>query len=557
MTTQTNSKPLFSGEPFEQIIAILIATVTIMAALVGYLQVDANARNKEALRQAQAYAIEAVSLKASGEVESSAWVDLWRLWEELNSLAVVADEFDDPQAAERFRAVSSRVAQLSPVLSPPYFNPASDEAPNQAAFEADAYLVETTALSERFTKAFIIADVWNNKGDSYTAHLTLLAVTLFFFGISVTLAGRTRWIFVITGLVFTAITLVWVLIVYFGPVPDLPDEAIQAYARGVGWEHQDNLEQAIESFNQALALAPDYTNALKERGYAYFDAGQYDKATLDLETLLAAGQADSGVLSSLSWLYYIQGRFDDSSRLAQIGIEQYPANLFHQLDLGLTQLAAGNAEAAQAAYTAASNKAIQEVANARAAGQEPSVSLWAQLEEASVDLDTLAVCLNEQECGPETPAFDLMTNADGNQAAELSKQLRTLSIALEYTSQPPGPAPQAKIDFFEFALPIYDDAGEVADYEVGDVFPADSYEVAVLFPYEGMQDGQTVIWKVFYEGIEDPGLRLVETWSLGQAGEAEFILSYGPFYTFTPGNFWVEMYVDSHLVQEGGFTIEE
>jgi hypothetical protein len=46
MTTQTNSKPLFSGEPFEQIIAILIATVTIMAALVGYLQVDANARNK-------------------------------------------------------------------------------------------------------------------------------------------------------------------------------------------------------------------------------------------------------------------------------------------------------------------------------------------------------------------------------------------------------------------------------------------------------------------------------------------------------------------------------
>ena len=70
-----------------------------------------------------------------------------------------------------------------------------------------------------------------------------------------------------------------------------------------------------------------------------------------------------------------------------------------------------------------------------------------------------------------------------------------------------------------------------------------------------MEDGQNVVYKVYYNFAEDPALRLVEEWSLGESGEAEFTLSYGELYTFPPGDYWVEMYVDSHLVQEGGFTV--
>jgi len=84
-------------------------------------------------------------------------------------------------------------------------------------------------------------------------------------------------------------------------------------------------------------------------------------------------------------------------------------------------------------------------------------------------------------------------------------------------------------------------------------FPYDTASVVVYFDYEGMADGQEVVWKVYVNGSEDLSLRGVETWALGPAGQAEKSFS---FVFAQGGEYQVELYVEGHLVQRGAFVIE-
>jgi hypothetical protein len=74
-----------------------------------------------------------------------------------------------------------------------------------------------------------------------------------------------------------------------------------------------------------------------------------------------------------------------------------------------------------------------------------------------------------------------------------------------------------------------------------------------------MQDGQEVVFKMYIDGEEDPSWRFVDAWTLGPDGSAEIPLSlaYSNTAVFEPGEYTVEMYVDSHLAQRGTFYVEE
>jgi hypothetical protein len=76
-----------------------------------------------------------------------------------------------------------------------------------------------------------------------------------------------------------------------------------------------------------------------------------------------------------------------------------------------------------------------------------------------------------------------------------------------------------------------------------------------------MRDGQQVVWKVYVDGVEYPEYRTVSTWEEGPSGEASQPLTddfaYGSTYSFDPGEYTVEMYVDSQLTQRGSFVVEE
>ncbi len=575
-------QPLFVGNVFEQLIMVVIALVTIIAAVAAYLEADAGARSDEALISAHTWLLQSVGVKNRGEQEVGyALSDAYRQWLELDSLAFLAEQNGDGESAARYRTMRDQLGTLSPLLSERYFDATSDSFPDVKGFESDTYLVEVTTLTERFANAALISDAWGEKGDAYVNHLTLLAVALFLYGLATTALRRLKWYFVSTGSVLGAVTLVWMMVVLVTPIEALPDEAIVAYADGVGLAYQDKHEEAITAFASALELAPDYANAYYERGKAYFALQHYELAAADYESAISAGREDVNVPWNLGWTYYLAGDLEQSIAMTEQALGIDPEQVALLFNLGLAQLATGNVEAAQEQYSQATALATQQVSEAREAGQEPPATLWWYLSASSIDLDHLLNCLYEQVC-EGTPPSDRIASTDHlpEVANELNKQLKSLTTALEYTGEVPPDAVAATISTFDVVQAVYDDSGQVVAYnplqsqttvrgagvfeDEGDLAEVDltrsqnglTGELFIDFDYSNIEAGQLIVVKVYVDGRESPGLRLVEEWALEAQGQAILPLTPGGSYTLPPGEYQIEIYVDAHLVQQGEFTIE-
>jgi tetratricopeptide (TPR) repeat protein len=531
--------------------------------VIGFLQNDASTKDDRANRQAQEYAFRAMGQRISGAARAGYdRGDAFRNWSELNTLALAAENGGDPAAARRYLAVAERLIQLSPLLSEAYFDPETGEA-NIAKYEADSYLVNVTGLAERSATWFAVKQAWDEKANTYVVHLTILAVSLFLLGLATTISGRSRWIFVIAGLIIALIATVWGAMVYLEPVRRLPDAAIDAFAQGVGFSHQGDYTKAMAAFDQALAQAPDYANAQFERGTVYYSLGDYQAAVTDFEAARMSGRDDASVAWNLAWLYYLQGRFDESIQTNRRTLEKDPGLLEAHFDLALAQLVSGQIDAARAEYAQTLIQAAEQVAQAKAAGQQPPASLWWSLDEAAASLDGLLDRIDgfEESWWSETPPLEKISRPEEVYAAaqEILAQIKGTSLALEYTGSPQTGDLTAQVTPFTFAQAEYDEEGNFVDYSPTDSFPVGTDEVLIVFDYEGMQDGQEVVLKVYYNGEEDISWRTVEAWSLGTAGTAEFPLSYAysNVYTLASGEYLVEMYVDTHLAQRGYFVIEE
>ncbi len=168
---------------------------------------------------------------------------------------------------------------------------------------------------------------------------------------------------------------------------------------------------------------------------------------------------------------------------------------------------------------------------------------------------------NQQKPWTEAPPLEAITNQTSVQAVaqDMAKQIRNLTVALEYTGQASSGIVTAQVSPFQFGQSSYDDDGNFVDYDLAESFPYGTDEVLVIFDYQGIRDGQETIWKIYWDGVEDPSFRLIEEWSLGPRGSAEKPISYAysNVFIFTPGEYTVELYVEARLLQRGGFTIEE
>ncbi|HLF26593.1 MAG TPA: tetratricopeptide repeat protein [Anaerolineae bacterium] len=565
LNSNSNAQPASSSgdDRFKQIVAVLIASVTVLAAIVTYLQTSAGAQAAQASRDAQRFAIQAMGRKTSGQAQVSYdWQGAYQSWSELDDLARSADAVRDEPAAERYRAVRDRIAELSQLLDTRYFDPDSGAWPDVAAYESDTYWVNTTELSERYAAAAARQNAWSDRANVHIVQLTLLAVSLALFGLSTTLSSRSQRLFIGAGVGIVVVTLLWLLITLIQPIPDLPDQAIQAYAHGVGLAHQSRAEDAIEAFDTALAATPDYPNALYERGNAYYSLANYEDAARDYEAAAAAGRDDTNVGWNLGWTYYLLGRFEEAKRVNQHVLEMDPSLIGVRLNLALARLAAGENAAAKDDYTAAMETATQIVATARAADAEPPASLWFYLDAGALDLQNLVDRLDDKIYDwTRAPSPQTIQDPDSVKriAQEMIDQLKSLTVALEFTGQPPKGVVTAKISPFEFAREVEDDEGNFVQYDIADAFHYRTKKVQVLFDYEGMVVGQPVLYKVYHNGSEYTSLRLTEEWleELGESGAAQKPLSYAysRLFILPAGHYDVEMYVAAHLVQRGSFTI--
>jgi hypothetical protein len=572
-----------ASETFKRITAIAIATVTIIAAVVAFLQTDADARGTRANRDAQRYAIEALGTRASGGSQVDyGWYGAAQAYYALNSLALTAIQSDDQQAAERYRSVRDKLTALSPLLQEPYFDPEGGFYPDRTSYAADVYLVQATELSELYNASSTLNNDWDDKANTYIVHLTLLAVALALFGLSTTPDDWTRWIFAGAATLIVSVTVIWMVVTFFSPVDVLNRSAIKAYAEGVGAAARGNTQQAISAYDTALGELPSYANAFYERGNAYFTLAQESlgtspqaaqenlrRAAADYEAARKAGRDDSSVNWNLGWTYYLLGFFEESATANRRALAEKPDLFAVQCNLGATLLADGRIDEARQAYGTAVQIVTRRVAEARDAGKEPPASLWSYLDACASDVDSLQQRLTDaNRFWTQAPPKELIADTPEirTEMQRVISDMRGTLLALEYTGQLPGDRPTVNVSAFHYGMHrkdedgnfVYDDQGRSIYDDVDDgVFPEGTQEVGILYDFQGLNDGQKEIWKVYRNGIEDPSLRVVAEWEIGESGAAVKPISYAfsRAFVLASGEYTVELYIDYHLVQRGTFVI--
>jgi tetratricopeptide (TPR) repeat protein len=586
--SKTDENTTAGNDRFGQVMALLMASLAILAAGLAFLETDARSRSATASRQARRFATEALGRRSSGEAQVGYGLYSAQAWYELEMLAHSAEQSYDAVAVQRYQTARDRLAELSPFLA--------DYSADLPRYEVETYLVEATELSERAATAMVQEDAWDAKANAYLTHLALLAVALTLYGLAMVFSGRPRWAFVVTASGVVALIVVWAGLVFGGPVTGLPDAAIAHYARGVGLAYQGEAQPAIAAFDEALLAAPQYANALYERGNAHYALLDYEAAVADYEGARAAGRDDLSVAWNLGWTYYLLGRFDEAAAVDRHAIALSPDQLATRLNLGLALLASGQGPEARTEYAAAMDLAAQQVAQAQSVGLELPFSFWYYLDMGARDLESLLSRVYGQVYPwMEAPPREAVAQAQAlGQASDLAVQLKEMSVSLEQTGRPAGGTGTALLTAFHFAPPEFQGGGGLGPaeprtpFETGvlptadvqtffpessvagatrqrswsleedwvvytDTFPYGLKAVGIEFDYQGMEEGETVLWKVYRNGLEDRSLRWVETWSLGPAGEARKDL---PFVFGGAGFYQVEMYVDGHLAQRGSFTLE-
>lgn len=547
---------------FERFVSILIASVTILAAVTAFAQTYAGTEASKANRIAQAYSIDATTKRLSGAIQFSYdYQGAFQSWREVDLQISAAEQDNDTNAAERYRKLRDRLVGVSPLLQPPYFD--GTGWPDSYKYESDLYLVDATKSGEHFAAQAALGNAWDDVASSLVIQLTLLAVSLALYGLSTTMGSWIKWMFVVVGSGMVLFCFGWLMLSILWPLPNLPDGAINAYSEGVGLAYQAKDEEAIAQFDKALAIEPGYANALYERGNSYYYLGNYDQAVADYKAARDNGRDDVNVNWNLGWIEYLTGHYDEAIETDRHVLELDPRTVGVQMNLALAMLVDGKFDEAEAQYETALNEAARQVKEARDQGKEPPASLYSYTDAGAEDLINL---LDELHGTPkdwtQAPSADLVTADHGtleDKAQAEIKRIKEEVVALEYKGTPPTGPTSANVSAFEFGVEVNDSHGNFDHYDTGDTFRYGTNAMVILFQYAGFQIGQQEIWKIYRDGVEDPSLRVVNDWSLGESGSAAKSISYAASNVFilSPGEYRVELYVDSELLQTGTFHVLE
>lgn len=549
-----------TGSRFKATVAVLIAVVTTLATVIAFLQSEAGSLDDRANRDSKLYSLEAIGFKVASDARTNfEFNKVYQSWDELDTLAATIRE-DDPERAALYEKVRDEIASFSPLFDAKkgYFD-AKTEQPDVARFEAETYVKQLAVLDQKFKAASAVKDAWDSKANAYVFLITLLSVSLFLYGLSLTVSSRfAQGLFTAVASVLALVVAIWAARTWAEPVPDLRDHpnAIEAFAIGESLAHRDKLDEAIAEYAKALTEEPEFYDARVSRGEALYRLDKNAEAAKDLEVALAT-KGEPHVASLLASAYYDDGRFADAVKVCRAGLEGSPDNLDLRFTLGLSLLAKGEIEPAQVEYRAGMERAAALVAEARAKNLEAPAELWQAIDEASSDLDGLAAVAAGSD--PPPPRDKIVGAEKLPPVCEaIGAELDSMSTALEYTGKPPEGKLSATFENLQFGEPVFKN-GKIEEVKVNPdaSFPAGTNQVALRFDYAGMTDGRELIIKTFKGATEQPSWRVVEKWTLGTEGEFIYILapSYTDTFVFPDETYTVEVFVDGHLAVRGSFSV--
>jgi len=103
--------------------------------------------------------------------------------------------------------------------------------------------------------------------------------------------------------------LIGILIWFASPVTD---NALSANNEGVVYNNKGEHEKALESFNKAIELDPEFSIAYSNRGWAYLELGHYDRAIVDCTKAIELDSKLALAYSNRGLAYIRLGQFEQA-----------------------------------------------------------------------------------------------------------------------------------------------------------------------------------------------------------------------------------------------------
>ena len=134
-----------------------------------------------------------------------------------------------------------------------------------------------------------------------------------------------------------------------------PEFTLAYYSRGRAYYFKDNIDHAIQDFDQVIRLDPGYVDVYKDRGWIYHEKGNDDHAIQDFGQAIRHDPGNAYAYDSLVWLRATGPRHlrdgEEAVRLAEkaLALEDRP---LYRNTLAEAYVEAGNVAAAIREYEA-------------------------------------------------------------------------------------------------------------------------------------------------------------------------------------------------------------
>jgi tetratricopeptide (TPR) repeat protein len=243
-------------EPGKIWIAVSLAAIAVVGAGIGILQTDASTNESNTARETTRTAVGALR---AGVIEDAALLLEEDIDAESNALlrerAFVAGEAGaaEPLTFEELRDIIPEGSDLPGART--------REALRELSFDSESLALRQAALAEtRVT--------WNDRSTQYTTAIAVLAVALFLVGFSLALGGRRRLVFYVLGVSVALVTIGVTIYIALLDIPETPDEAIAATARGTVASDEGKQDRAVGLFSDAIDIDDDYAAPYSRRAVA-------------------------------------------------------------------------------------------------------------------------------------------------------------------------------------------------------------------------------------------------------------------------------------------------
>ncbi len=149
-------------------------------------------------------------------------------------------------------------------------------------------------------------------------------------------------------LITTTITIAVIILGWSGLA--CSQTALELFDQGVGLHRQGHFQQAIESFDRALEIDPEFSEAYRKRGLSYRELGDFDRCFADYDRALAADPENTQAYRSYAMALQKLDRHSEAVQWADRGLAVDPDFINLLITRGVSHSALGEPLAAVSDY---------------------------------------------------------------------------------------------------------------------------------------------------------------------------------------------------------------